>query len=51
MAGFIMTPKASQSGKEQSWELLLKELRARLVEAGVCVKMNLEATVLIRRAV
>jgi hypothetical protein len=51
MAGFIMTPGASQIGKDQSWEILLANLRDRSVETGVCVKMKLEATATIGRAV
>lgn len=51
MVGFIMAPKASQSGTSQSWEVWLKKLRNRAVETRVSVKMELEAIILIGRAV
>jgi hypothetical protein len=50
MVGFIMTPKASQNGMDQGWELLLDDLRDRSVETGVRVKLKLEATVSIGKA-
>ena len=51
MAGFVMKPESSQSGKDQSWEMLLKEMQDRFVETGVCVRIKLEATVLVGKAV
>jgi hypothetical protein len=51
IAGFVMRPESSRSGKDQSWELLLQEMQDRSVETGVCVRMKLEATVLVGKAV
>ena len=50
MVGFIMTPKASQNGMDQGWEVLLDDLRDRSVETGVRVKLKMEATVSIGKA-
>ena len=50
MASFMMRPKMVRSGRDQSWEHLLRGLRDRAVETGVSVEMKLKATVLIGKA-
>jgi hypothetical protein len=49
MTDFIMTPKAAV-GRDQSWESLLEGLQDQYDETGEFVKLKLEATVLVRKA-
>jgi len=49
MTDFIMTPKAAV-GRDRSWESLLEGLQDQYDETGEFVKLKLEATVLVRKA-
>jgi hypothetical protein len=49
MTDFIMTPKAAVR-RDRSWDSLLEGLQDQYDETGEFVKLKLEATVLVRRA-